>query len=502
MIAGGKSGKTGVDLIPEIWGSNGSAGLCMRSRSQKSAKKTCLTTFCVIRTTATLFTTKGLGGNYLIGRETRMKKLMTAGLAALGAASVASTFAQDAMINQKPWSIGASLRGFYDDNYMTYPKILRDRPGFDDGTFGFDIAPSAAINLKRDQLTFGLSYLYDFRYYIDRERPRDDQSHQANMKLSYAINERFSVDVKDSFVVAQEPSVIDPTVSVTLPARAEGNNFRNFGTIQGNASVVENFSVDAGYSNSIYDYQENARRAATPGNPLGIGSRSAVLDRMEHLFFADGNYQVLPKTTVTLGYQFGINDFTSKDPLFTAADNGSLRDSKSHFATLGIKQHLNPQLDVSARVGAQFTTYDNNTVFKDTTSPYAEGSARWGYMEGSSLQVGVRHQRLPTDVRLDNNGSAIADQEATTIWLSVNQMITSKISAIVMGQYQNSSYGGSTPGAKDTADNILFASATLAYQFNPHIAAEAGYMFDRLDSDIAFRSYSRNRVFIGTRLNY
>jgi hypothetical protein len=218
----------------------------------------------------------------------------------------------------------------------------------------------------------------------------------------------------------------------------------------------------------------------------------------------DGNYQVLPKTTVSLGYQFGINDYTAKDPLFVVGPNtynGSVRDNRSHFATLGIKQHLNPQIDFSAKVGAQFTEYEDHTFFKDTTAPYAEGSARWGYMEGSSLQVGIRHQRMPTDVRLVG-GNAIADQEATTVWVSVNQAITSKISAIVMGQYQHSTYGGSTPGASDTVDEIFYAGATIAYQFNPHIAAEAGYTFDRLDSDLQFRSYSRNRVFIGTRLNY
>src|SRR4051812_13687730 len=173
-----------------------------------------------------------------------MKRLITtAGLAALGAASVAPTYAQDAMINQKPWSIGASLRGFYDDNYLTYPKVLRDRPGFDDNTFGFEVAPSAAINLKNEQTTFGLSYLYTFRYYIDREDNEYDQSHQVNLKLSHVFNERFSVDLKDSFVMAQEPSIIDP-VFITYPARAEGDNLRNTASIQLNAAIVENFSAD------------------------------------------------------------------------------------------------------------------------------------------------------------------------------------------------------------------------------------------------------------------
>lgn len=442
-----------------------------------------------------------------------MKRLITtAGLAALGAASVAPTFAQDAMISQKPWSIGASLRGFYDDNYLTYPKALREAPGFDDNTFGFDISPSAAVNLKREQTTFGLSYLYTLRYYLDREDDEMDHTHQANMKLSHAFNERFSIDVKDSFVIAQEPSIIDPTLSTTLPARAEGDNMRNFGSIQLNAAIVENFSINGGYRNSIYDYEEDAddygpgHPRFTPGAGGAIGTRSSVLDRMEHLFFIDGNYQVLPKTTVSLGYQFGINDFTSEDPLFAIPGGfalGSVRDSKSHFATVGVKQHLNPQLDVSVRGGIQYTTYDNETFFDDVVSPYAEASLRWGYMEGSSLQVGARHQRIPTDVRIIG-GVPIADQQATTVWVSVNQAITGKLSAIVMGQYQYSSYGDSSVAdtGDDEVDQIFFAGATLAYQFNPHIAAEAGYTFDRVDSDLNFRSFTRNRVYIGTRLSY
>jgi hypothetical protein len=442
-----------------------------------------------------------------------MKRLITtAGLAALGAASIAPTFAQDAMINQKPWSIGASLRGFYDDNYLTYPRALRDLPGFKEDTFGFDVSPSAAINLKREQTTFGLSYLYTLRYYIDREDEEMDHTHQANMKLSHAFNERFSIDVKDSFVIAQEPSIIDPTISTTLPARAEGDNVRNFGSIQLNAAVAENFSVNGGYRNSIYDYEEDSddygplspRYVGAPVNGA-VGSRSAVLDRMEHMFYVDGNYQVLPKTTVSLGYQFGINDFTSEDALFPIAGGyatGNVRDSRSHFATVGVKQHLNPQLDVSVRGGIQYTTYDNETFFDDQVSPYAEASLRWGYMEGSSLQVGARHQRIPTDVRLVG-GVPIADQQATTVWVSVNQAITAKISAIVMGQYQYSTYGDSSVAdTSDPVDQIFFAGATLAYQFNPHISAEAGYTFDRVDSDFAVRSFTRNRVYIGTRLSY
>jgi len=159
------------------------------------------------------------------------RTITTAGLAALSAATLAPAFAQEAGISTKPWSVGAAIKGFYDDNFFTFPGIVRGTPGTagfinlpKEDTFGFEVAPSAAYNLRRDQTTLGASYLYSLRYYADRPRPRDDQSHQANLKLSHAFSERYSVDVKDSFVVAQEPSVLDPTISVTAPARSEGDN--------------------------------------------------------------------------------------------------------------------------------------------------------------------------------------------------------------------------------------------------------------------------------------
>jgi len=426
--------------------------------------------------------------------------ITTAGLAALGAATFGPSFAQDAMINQKPWNIGATLRGFYDDNYFTYPKQLRNAAGFDDDTFGFDVSPSVGLNLKNEQTTFGLSYLYDFRYYIDRPRPRDDQSHQANAKLSHAFSERFSIDVKESFVVAQEPAVLDPSISVTFPARAEGDNIRNYGSIQLNAAVMDNFKVLVGYANTFYDYQQNARNVRSAANPLGVGSWSSVLDRDEHLIYIDGAYQILPQTQVSLGYQYGKIDYTSKDPIFLIGGvpvPGSIRDNDSHFVTVGVNQHISPTMDASAKVGIQYTQYES-PLYKDNTSPYAEGSFRWAYYEGSSMQLGVKHARIATDVRAVA-GSPIADQEATSVYVSVNHAITGKITAAAMVQYQHSDYDN---GGASAADEILFGSVTLGYQFTPQISAEVGYSYDRLDSDLALRSYSRNRVFVGTRLNF
>ena len=90
----------------------------------------------------------------------------TAGLLALSALSAqAAVYAPDAGSPQatKPWSLSATLRGFYDDNYSTSPKAIeRD-------SFGFEVSPAASLNLIRDQTAIGLNYVYSLRWYEDRE---------------------------------------------------------------------------------------------------------------------------------------------------------------------------------------------------------------------------------------------------------------------------------------------------------------------------------------------
>jgi hypothetical protein len=440
--------------------------------------------------------------------------LTTAGLAALGAMSMTPASAQELITDQKPWAIGAQLRGFYDDNYLTYPKALRDLPGFDDNTFGFDVSPHASYNLKRDQTTLGLSYLYSLRYFVDREDTRDDHSHQANLKLTHVFNERYSVDLKDSFVVAQEPSILDPTISTTVPARSEGDNFRNTAGVQFNASLLEHFGIVLGYNNSIYDYEQDAADIAAvqaaAGFPVtGEGSRSAVLDRMEHEISIDGNYQIMPRTTLSLGYIYTKADYRSDDPLFVDPVAGtflpgSIRDKDSHVVTLGARQQVNPQLVASAKAGVEITAYDASNIWDDDVSPYGEASASWNYAEGSALQLGVRHRRVATDVRVLPGAAGInSDAEATSVFLSVTHQIAAKILVNAMAQYQHAEFNGSTGGGdSDVADNLFYGGVTFTYQFTRNVAAELGYTYDRLDSDIGLRSFTRNRVFAGTRLSF
>src|SRR5262249_45623385 len=77
---------------------------------------------------------------YLFGCEQAkqsMKKIVASvGLVALGASGVQTAFAQDfSADNSKPWSISATLRGFYDDNVNTWPNNQPLPNGFSRGSW-------------------------------------------------------------------------------------------------------------------------------------------------------------------------------------------------------------------------------------------------------------------------------------------------------------------------------------------------------------------------------
>ncbi|EEF57308.1 hypothetical protein, partial [Pedosphaera parvula] len=228
--------------------------------------------------------------------------LASAGLITLGAVGVQSAQAQFLAANpEKPWSISGTLRGFYDDNYNTQPNgSLRV------GSYGFEVRPAITFNLPLDQTTLSLSYVYDLKWFEARVSGNTDQSHDVEIFLNHNFSPRYSLDFENSFVIAQEPEVIDRSLSV--PTRTNGSNLRNNGAFNFHAEVTELLGLVLGYSNTFYDYAENNQNQ----NPFDVNpSRSALLDRIEHLVSLNSRWHVLPETTAIFGYQFGAVDYLS-----------------------------------------------------------------------------------------------------------------------------------------------------------------------------------------------
>lgn len=400
---------------------------------------------------------------------------MSVGVLALGTAGMQAAYAPglSSMEASKPWSVSASLRAFYDDNYTTSPSSIAQE------SFGFDISPSASLNLPMDQTFIGLSYVYSMKYYEDRVNNSADHSHQFNGKLDHAFSERYKIELDDSFVIAQEPTILAPpgTPAATF-LRLNGNNIRNTGSGWFTAQVTSLLSSQLGYENTVYDY-DNA-------------TYSALLDRMEQRISGNLRYQLVPQTVGILGYSYSWTDYRGSGvPLFPVP---SIKDNRSHRAVIGADHNFNSTLNGSIRVGAEFTEYSNVPGGADQVSPYADANLTYAYSAGNSLQVGVRQQRVPLDI------ASALDQEATSFYGTLSHRITSRITGTFLGQYQRAEFNG---GPLDgNVDNFFIMGLNVSYKINQWWLVDGGYNFDRLDADVAGRNYTRNRAYVGVRATY
>ena len=388
------------------------------------------------------------------------------------------------MESSKPWSISASLRGFYDDNYFAQTKEFAKE------SFGFEVRPRIAFNLPREQTYFGGAYTYSMKYYEDRKDDHFDHTHEVDLKLDHRFNERFKVGLNDSFVYAQEPEVVEGSGAAVSTFRTDSDVMRNRASIELTAQATETFGVQFGYENGWYDYQDD-------NDP---GSRSALLDRLEHTLRLDGRWQARPDLVGIVGYQIAIINYTADELL---ASGGTLRsddrDTISHFGYVGADYTVTEELSFAGRAGVEYIDY---TELDDTDwSPYADVSGTYRYVPGSYVQLGVRHRHNPTDLAGDGTpGGVVKDQETTTVYGSVHHRITARIAANLVGQYQRSVFnGGSLDG---DIDNFFLAGVNLQYELNQNWSTEVGYNYDRLDSDAVGRSFSRNRIYAGVRLAY
>jgi hypothetical protein len=426
-----------------------------------------------------------------------MKKLIASvGLAALGTATLSAQYAPGLSPQEttKPFSISASLRGFYDDNINTQPSEIAIK------SWGMEFSPSASLNFAGEQSYARIGYVYSLKYFEADDRI--DHSHEISGKLEHRLSERFKLGVSDKFTYAQEPDVIADIGGIRTVSTRAGNVIHNNGSLNFTGQLTPEFSLEASYDNNYYKYQKS---------PF-----SETLNRFEHKLSLDGGYQIQENLMGFLGYSYAFNDYTSDDIIegtelydssYTLIPGSGIRgkdkNSQTHYFFGGLKQELSSQLSGSVKVGASLTTYD--TLGDDTWNPYADANLTYTYLPGSSIQIGVRHDRNATDatgatVLEDGTEDFTRDQESTTVYGQLTHAIEVNLIGSLSGQFQNSKFSG---GAYDgSVDNIFSVGANLEYKFSQYVSTEVGYNFDRLDSDLDARSYSRNRVYFGFRASY
>ena len=232
-----------------------------------------------------------------------MKKFFVSiGLAAAGTASL-HAYALDPG-QSKVWSVSATLRGFYDDNYLT-------RHSDKQSSFGFEVSPSFSLHAPLQQTEIGLKYTYGLYYYQTREQNGQkpiDQTHNFDLWLDHAFTPRWETRLEDTFVVAQEPELLTPGAAAT-PQRVSGNNIANTANVSLHTVWTRVFSTDLTYGNTYYRYDNRG----SSGSGLALTpSFAGLLDRVEQTVGLEGQWETSPTTSILVGYQFGIGQFCRK----------------------------------------------------------------------------------------------------------------------------------------------------------------------------------------------
>jgi len=104
------------------------------------------------------------------------KLIVSVGLAALGASTLHAQYSPTVTPAEmaKPWSVAASVRGFYDDNYLTLPSSAAR------STYGMEFSPSGSLNYSVNNTAITASYVFDWRYY--------DASSTSDMSHQFKVN--------------------------------------------------------------------------------------------------------------------------------------------------------------------------------------------------------------------------------------------------------------------------------------------------------------------------
>jgi hypothetical protein len=449
-----------------------------------------------------------------------MKKfVLSVGLMAAGTASLEAAYAPDAGSDaSKLWSVSGTLRGFYDDNYATAPSSSSR------GSYGFEVSPSLQINKPLQQTEIGLRYTYGLYYYQDREELGEnpiDQTHQLDFWVDHAFTERWQARFQDSFVVAQEPELLAQGAPTTDPARAEGNNIANTATIRLNTDWTRLFSTVLTYQNGFFDYQQSGAVVTKDTNGVVTTvspSLAGELNRVENSIALDLQWHVKPTTTIFAGYQYGQVNYTGDElisapitylvltpaPHFVTVPErySDSRDNRSHTGYIGLQHNIFANLAFNGKVGVTYTEDYNDPQDASSFGPYADVSLTYTYLPGDYAQLGFIQTRNATDViSVDpKNGSIALDQESSMIYGSINQKLTPKLLATLIGQVQLSSFNGGSYNSE--VDSLYSLGLDLSYVFNRHFSAEVGDNFDDLTSDVPGRGYVRDRVYVGVTVTY
>jgi hypothetical protein len=321
------------------------------------------------------------------------------------------------------------------------------------------LAPRVVYNASlTDQTFLAAAYALTLDRFDDRPGDKLLDSHEATVRLAHAFSKVTTIDINDGFTISRNPESL-------LAGR----------TVNGDQSFTRN-QLDGRFTTPL-----NARLGGT------VKARSVYLeyrdeelgrslDRIENLFGASGDYSILPEIKA-------VGEYRHQDVFYRKL--GELKNKKSDFLMGGVDYDVARKLSLTGRLGVEWR---QRKAERDTTSPYAEVSAKYDYSARSHVVGGYIYTLEET-----SQPERFTDAKVHRLFANVQHAVTALIVASGSVTYEPSTLQGRT-GFGNVSETTLRAGGALSYLPTKNWTTSASYDHDRVRSDDPSRKLRRERV--------
>jgi hypothetical protein len=343
----------------------------------------------------------------------------------------------------------------YDDNVFT----SHDRRT---GSAFTSLSLDIASHIGNERTRFNADLQLGAIGYWDRPGRTFDPDISLNLTFSHQFTPRLVLGFSSYNTYASQPNFALAVGDLTH----SGDYFYSSNTLSLGYQWTRRFSTISSYTFNALYYDDTA-----------VGT---TLNRFEHIFGQQFRYQVIPTATAVLEYRFGYVQYLTANA-----------DSYSHYVLAGADLTLSPRLTFTFRSGVEF----RHQLFgggRDTTYPYFESTLGYEYQPKSFIQWYNRFGLEQSDI------TSTAYKKVYRTGLRVQHVFGEKLT---LGAALYYSYNWSDQPFSIQEQDID-ANVSANYQITRHWGLQAGYTFTRVISDITFRDYYRNRVFIGASYTF
>lgn len=351
---------------------------------------------------------------------------------------------------------------------------------YDSNIFGSNTAPIESYvaevtgrltgNYSLTDQTF-LSAFYELEYLYLENRPGDKNlfNNRLGASIDHTISPTMFISISDEFSLIQNP---DSAVIASAPLQSDQSYLGNVFDFSFTAQVMEKLAVINKYRNYYINYDDS--------------NLAQQLDRMEHLYGLELDYQYLPEWTIVGEYRFKYNDYRNNAPP---------KNSTSNFLLAGFDYQFLEELTILARVGVDLRNRDSAP---DETSPYGELTAVYQLGERSFVSGAFTYGIFET-----SDTTQFLDSEDAIFLVNSEVFVTDfiAVSGSVLFQYSQLQ-GRAGNGFGDADERTVRTGLGISYLPTPHWAIIANYDYDFVDSDVPSRNQVRNRIGLSARYTF